>query len=181
MEIAKHAVEGQVLDLPVIRGKQLFVPSTHERVTAFLIAETGDDKSLTQVAAYVANNSQPSPIFIAAGPDDQMWMFSSSLKRFELTRDSLIPDKQQLATGIAAQPLQSAGDTLFLARRQAHSRAVIFAEAERRQMLVQWATSLGAGILEVSGAVRSRRRRHVRDQPGRSFSGDAAAPGQRGI
>jgi len=150
VEIAKHAVEGQVRDSPVIRGKQLFVPSTHERVTAFLIAETGDDKSLTQVATYQAKHAQPTPIFIASGPDDQMWMFSSSLRRFELTRDSLIPDKQQLATGIAAQPLQSLGDSLFLARRQAYSRAVIFAEAERQQMQIQWATALGAGVLEAS-------------------------------
>ena len=148
VEIAKHKVAGQVRDSPVVRGKQLFVPSTPERVTAFLVAETGDDKSLTQVAAYQAQGTQGSPIFISAGPDDQMWMFSSSLRRFELTLDSLIPDKQQLATGIAAQPLQSAGDSLFLARRLAHSRAVIFAEAERRQMIVQWQTSLGAGILE---------------------------------
>ena len=148
VEIAKHMVAGHVRTAPVIRGKQLYVPSTPERVTAFLVAETGDDKSLSQVAAYQAKNPQGSPIFICAGPDDQMWMFSSSLRRFELTLDSLVPDKQQLATGIAAQPLQSLGDSLFLARRTAYSRAVIFAEAERRQMIVQWQTSLGAGILE---------------------------------
>lgn len=150
MEFAKNVVAGQVRDTPVIRGKQLFVPSTPERVTAFLVAETGDDKSLSLVAAYQAKNAQGSPIFISAGPDDQMWMFSSSLRRFELTLDSLIPDKQQLATGIAVQPLQSAGDSLYLARRHAHSRAVIFAEAERRQMIIQWQTSLGAGVLESS-------------------------------
>ncbi len=150
LEIAKYAVAGQVHDTPAIRGKQLFVPSTPERVTAFLVAETGDDKSLSQVADYQAKNPQGSPIFISAGPDGQMWMFCSSLRRFELTLDSLIPDKQQLATGIAAQPLQAMGDSLFLARRLAHSRAVIFAEADRRQMIVQWQTSLGAGILESS-------------------------------
>ena len=150
IEIAKQSITGQVRETPVLRGRQLFVPSTPERVTAFLVAETGDDKSLSQVAAYQAKNAQASPIFISAGPDDQMWMFSSSLRRFELTLDSLIPDKQQLATGIAAQPLQTVGDSLFLARRQAHSRAVIFAEAERRQMIVLWQTSLGAGILESS-------------------------------
>jgi len=145
--IARQRVEGQVVDAPVLRGKQLFVPSTPERVSAFDVAETGDNKALSPRGTYQVKNSRGSPVFVSAGPDDQMWMFSSSLRRIELTPDNLVPDKQQLATGIAAQPLQASGDSLFLGRRTPYSRAVLFSRAERRQMTTQWQLSLGAQIL----------------------------------
>src|SRR5262249_1088656 len=81
----------------------------------------------------------------------QMWMFSTALRRFELTPDSLLPAKQQLALGLASQPLQGLGDSLFVGRRLPYSRAVIFAEADRLQMVVQWQLPLGSGVIGSSG------------------------------
>ncbi len=147
-EIAAARVKGgHVRDQPVLRGKELFVPSTPERVSAYLVSETGDDKTLTFAGRYQAKESRGAPIFLSTGPDGQMWMFSSSLRRFELTRDSLLPDKQEVAAGLASQPLQALGDSLFMGRRLPYSRAVLFAEADRQQMLVQWQVVLGAGVL----------------------------------
>ena len=114
---------------------------------AYLVAETGDEKTLTFVGRYQVKGSRGSPIYLSTGPDGQMWMYSSALRRFELTRDSLLPDKQELAVGLASQPLQALGDSLFLGRRLLYSRAVLFAEADRQQMLVQWQVAFGAGIL----------------------------------
>lgn len=150
VEIAQQRIDGQVRDSLELRGKTLFVPSSPERIWAFTVAETGDQKSLTAVASYQAKNSQGPPIYLLAGPDDQMWMCSSSLRRFELGPDSLLPDKQQVAEGIASQPLQLSGDSLFVARRPHYSRAVLLAEVERRQLIVQWQLSLGAGIAAAS-------------------------------
>jgi len=148
VEIATQRIKGgHVRDLPVLRGKELFVPSTPERVSAYLVAETGDEKTLTFAGRYQVKASRGSPIFLSTGPDGQLWMYSSALRRFELTRDSLLPDKQELAVGLASQPLQGLGDSLFLGRRLPYSRAVLFAEADRQQMLVQWQVTLGAGIL----------------------------------
>ncbi|MBI3866327.1 MAG: PQQ-binding-like beta-propeller repeat protein [Planctomycetia bacterium] len=146
-EIAQQKLTGQVRDALELRGKTLFVPSSPERVWAYTVAETGDQKSLTAVASFQVKDARGAPIYLLAGPDDQMWMCSSSLRRFELGPDSLLPDKQEVAVGVASQPLQSAGDSLFVARRLPHSRGVLFAEVERRQMIVQWQISLGAGIL----------------------------------
>ncbi|HEY3969378.1 MAG TPA: PQQ-binding-like beta-propeller repeat protein [Planctomycetaceae bacterium] len=150
VEIAQQKIAGQVRDALELRGKSLFVPSTPERVWAFTVAETGDQKSLTALATYQVKNSQGPPIYVWAGPDDQMWMCSSSLRRFELGPDSLLPDKQQAAAGIASQPLQAAGDSLFVARRLSYSRAVLFAEVDRRQMNLQWQLSLGGGVIGTS-------------------------------
>lgn len=147
VEIASHRIKGHVRDLPVLRGKELFVPSTPGRVSAFVVAETGDERSLSFVASSQVKDAGGSPIFISTGPDGQMWMYSSALKRFALSQTSLLPEKEQLAVGLASQPLQSSGDSLFLGRRLPYSPAVLFAEADRQQMAVQWQIALGAGIL----------------------------------
>lgn len=145
--IARQRIEGHVRDAPTIRGKQLVVPSTPERVSAFTVAETGNEQSLAFVASYQVKNALGGPIFVALGPDDQLWMTSTALRRLTISRDSLLPDKQELAIGVASQPLQLAGDTLYVGRRVPYSRAVLFSEVDRVRMAAQWQTSLGAGVL----------------------------------
>jgi hypothetical protein len=147
-EIAGHRLDGHARDAPALRGKELFVPTSGERVAAFRVSETGDDRSLAIVASTQVKNGGGSPIFLSTGPDGQMWMVSSALRRFELTQDSLLPAKQELAIGLASQPLQVSGDSLYVGRRLAHSRAVLFAEADRQQMILQWQVALGAAVLE---------------------------------
>ena len=147
-EIAGHRLDGHARDAPALRGKELFVPTTGERIAAFRVSETGDDRSLAIAASTQVKNAGGSPIFLATGPDSQMWMLSSALRRFELTQDSLLPAKQELAIGLASQPLQISGDSLYVGRRLAYSRAVLFAEADRQQMILQWQVSLGGAVLE---------------------------------
>lgn len=151
LEIASARIEGQVHELPALRGKQLFVPSDPERVHAFTVSETKDKNALTPVASYQVKNGLGGPIFLAAGPDDQMWMASSALRRFQLVKDTLRADKQQLAVGLSTQPLQIIGDSLFLGRRFPYSRAVVFTKADRQRMVGQWQVALGGAILELSG------------------------------
>ncbi len=146
-EIATQRIKGQVRDLPILRGKELLVPSSPGRVSAFVVAETGDERSLSFVATSQVKNAGGSPIFLSTGPDGQMWTYCSALRRFELTQNSLLPEKEELAVGLASQPLQVSGDSLFLGRRLPYSRAVLFSEADRQQMAVQWQVALGAGIL----------------------------------
>jgi hypothetical protein len=145
--LAEQRVEGQVRDSPAVRGKQLVVPSSPERISAFTVAETGDEQSLSFVAAYQVKSSRGGPMYVAIGPDDQLWMTSSSVRRFTISRDSLLPEKQELAVGLASQPLQIIGDSLYVGRRLSHSRAVLFSEADRLRMTTQWQTSVGARLL----------------------------------
>src|SRR6185295_11138792 len=133
VEVATQRIDGQVRDVPVLRGKELFVPSSPERVTAFVVAESGDEQTLTRVGEYQVKDAGPAPIYLATGPDGRLWMQSSALRRFEATRNSLLPSKQQLAPGLASQSLQGLGDSLYLGRRLPSARAARFAEADRQQ------------------------------------------------
>ena len=147
-QIAQQRIDGQVRDLPAVRGKQLVIPSSPERLTAFTVAETGDRQSLSVIGNYQVKDPGGAPIFVAIGVDDQLWMTSTALRRFTISRESLLPEKQELAVGIATQPLQFVGDSLYVGRRQAFSRAVLFSEVDRLRMSAQWQTTLGATVLE---------------------------------
>lgn len=146
-QIADHRVEGAVRDSLAIRGKQLVVASVPERITAWTVAETGDQNSLAFVAGYQVKNPRPVPMFLSVGPDDQFWSTSSALRRFTITRDSLLPSKQELAIGLASQPLQGTGDSLYVGRRQPFSRAVLLSEVDRQRMATLWQTAMGSPIL----------------------------------
>src|SRR5262249_53279869 len=116
VEIARQIVAGHVRETPVLRGKELFVPSTPQRVPALRVWETGDENSLVAIASFQVKSSSGAPVYLSTGPDDQMWMYSTALRRFELTPDSLLPAKQQLVQGLASQALQGLGDSLFVGR-----------------------------------------------------------------
>jgi outer membrane protein assembly factor BamB len=143
VEIASHRIEGHVRQAPAVRGKQLFVPSVPERITAFTISETGDKRSLAVDATFAVPNSQGGPIYVSAGPDDQVWMTGTALRRLELKEGSLIPDKQEAAAGISSQPVRVSGDSIFLGRRQPWTAAV----ADRQRIALEWQNVLGATIL----------------------------------
>jgi hypothetical protein len=146
-QIAEHSINGQIRDSLAVRGKQLVVPSSPERISAFTVAETGDAQSLAFIAEYAVKDPRGGPVFVTVGPDDQLWMTSTALRRFTISRESLLPDKQELAVGLASQPLQVVGDSLYIARRTPYSRAVLFAEADRVRMAAQWQTAVGAEVL----------------------------------
>lgn len=146
-QIAQFPIQGLVRDAPAVRGKQLAVPSTPERVSAFIVAETGDEQALTPVASYQVKDAQGGPIFTVVGADDQLWMVSTALRRFTISRSGLLPDKQQAAIGLASQPLEVFADSLYVGRHARYSRAVLFSEVERHKLATLWQTSLGATII----------------------------------
>jgi outer membrane protein assembly factor BamB/TolA-binding protein/pSer/pThr/pTyr-binding forkhead associated (FHA) protein len=146
-EIARATVAGQVLDPPVVRGKQVIVASTPERLTAFVIAETGDAQSLTKVASYQVPGPQNVPMHVLLGPDDQFWMSSTALRRFDVKVDSIVTDNSQIAVGLTALPLTSAADTIYLGRRLPFSPAILLGGADRQKMVLEWQTVLGAPVL----------------------------------
>lgn len=147
VEIDSERVQGHVYEQCIIRGKDLFVPSAPERVTAFSVSETDDDKALARIADQQVPSAAPSRMYLAAGPDGQLWMASTGLRKFQLTKTSLLREGPTLATGAVSQPMQTLGDALYVARRLRHSRAVYVTEAERQRMVGEWQAAVGGAVL----------------------------------
>lgn len=146
-EVATGDVEGLVLDEPVIRGRDLFIPSTRERVTAFTVSDDQGQPPLLKGPSYLVEGAQDSPIFLTTGPDRQLWMASSALRRLQLTNTALEADQQVVALGLASQPLQYFGGVMFNARRRPYTDAVTFTQTNRDELTSAWQAVLGARII----------------------------------
>ncbi len=149
-EVAADDVAGLVLDTPVIRGRDLFIPSVPERVSAFTVSDDPGQPPLLKGPVYQVEGKRESPIYLATGPDRQLWMASSALRKLQLTTNSIEADQQMIAVGLSSQPLQYLGGMMFNGRRRAYADAVTFTQTNRDEMTSAWQAVLGARIISWS-------------------------------
>ncbi len=149
-QVAQKDVGGQVRDTPVLRGKTLFVPYGQEQIAAFTVSDNGDQRPLTLIAKHPLQNSVPGPMFLSVGPDGQLWMASSALRKLLLKTKSIKLDPAEAAVGLSSQPLQSIGQWLYIGRQMPYSRAVFFTQTDRERMTSHWRTVVGSRVLSTT-------------------------------
>lgn len=145
--VANSTVRGLVVDPPVIRGQDLFVPSTGERVSSFLISDVPDQPVLTVGPAFPGSGSTAAPIFLSTGPERQVWMASSSVRKLQISGDDLRSNAKPEALGLTSQPLQYIDRKLFHGRRRAYTTAVTFVRMDRDELSSDTQAVLGARLL----------------------------------
>tara|TARA_R110002111_G_scaffold257026_1_gene324889 strand:- start:12576 stop:16232 length:3657 start_codon:yes stop_codon:yes gene_type:complete len=146
-ELEQYRIKGHVQSLPVLRGKQLFFPTVPERITAFTVTDEEGKRKLTEIASYQLQDPLSCQIYLSAGSGGQLWMSSSALRKFTLLNSGIKLDKNKIADGLGAQPMQLIGNNLYLARRLRSSNSVIFTIANRDEMTSSWKSILGTDIL----------------------------------
>ena len=149
-EIASLSAEGEVRQAPVLRGKELFVPLHPEGVLAVTLAETDDASALTRRALYRSALPHLGPVSLLPGPDDQVWMAGSAVRRLILGQAGLEAAKPELGLGQSTQPAVQFDESLFVGRKLPSSDTVLFGRIDRRQMVGQWQLSLGGGWAAIS-------------------------------
>ncbi len=151
-ESAKHVIPGHVVDTPVIRGRDLFVPSTGERVSSFTVSDEPGQPPLTEGPRYEAEGGERTPLFLATGPDRQIWMAGRFLRRLRLKADSIEPGQELVTIGKASQPLQQLGKRIFIGRMPAYSSSVTLFQTDRDELASQWQTVIGARLLALGAS-----------------------------
>ena len=149
--VAEVRVPGHVRDRSMLRGRDLFVPLSGERLAAFTVSDDPNHDALTTVGTHQVETPHAGAMHLAVGPGGLLWMASSKLQRFQLTTDSIKVDPNRIANGLSSQPLQSIGSQLFVGRRLSHSASVVFTRVERNaepQMITHWRTVVGSGLLQ---------------------------------
>ncbi|MGE3315507.1 MAG: PQQ-binding-like beta-propeller repeat protein, partial [Planctomycetaceae bacterium] len=149
-EVAAVDIAGRLRDAPTIRGKELFVPSSGERITAFTVSDDPGQRLLTQVATLEVQTPHPGPMFLSPGPDGQLWFSGSAIRKLQVKTESIRLDPAELAAGTSTQPLQNIGQYLYLGRRLPYSSTVLFTQADRESMSGLWRIVLGSRILASS-------------------------------
>lgn len=143
LELEKR-VEGLVFDAPVLRGSQLVIPLQGERVAAFIVNDEAGRAEMNQVGLYRVQDGYGGPLHVMLGPDQQFWLSSTGFRRFEIAADSLRMDQTVAAVGLTAQPLQAAGETVFVGRRSSVAEGVQLSNIDRNSMTASWRTLAGA-------------------------------------
>ena len=145
--LAASRVAGHVRDPAMLRGKTLVVPSSPERLSAFTVSDKKGEQALAAAGTYQAEHPQGGPIYVTLGPDDELWMTSSTLRRLQIGPDSLLPQKGELGLGISTQPVQVLDQVLFATSRVPSNTATYFLAADRQQMVTHWLSVLASRLL----------------------------------
>ncbi len=146
-EIAQEVIAGHVLDEPEIRGRDVFIPSTGERVSSFSVSDDPNQPPFTVGPRFAAKGGELTPVYLQCGPDRQLWMASRNLRRLQLTTDTIQPDQKLVELGTASQPLQDLGDWLYVGRHPTYSAATILTQTNREDLTSQWQVTMGGRLL----------------------------------
>lgn len=153
---ASSTISGRVIDDPVIRGRDLFVPATGDRIYSFNVSDDPGQPPLTPGPVFEGPGTNSSSLSLLTGPNGEVWMATDALHKLQLTTDSLQPDGAPIAPGIGTQPLQSVAGYLLNARSRPYTSAVTFTRTNREDRTSDWQVVLGGSVLAST----------VRDQAG---------------
>ena len=77
----------------------LFVASSPARISAFSVSDAPGQEALVATSTLAIPKQEESPLFLSAGPDGQLWMAGSSLRRLQLKLNA-----QSFAPGLRLRP-----------------------------------------------------------------------------
>jgi outer membrane protein assembly factor BamB len=143
----QESFEGVMMDSPLLRGNQLFVPVRPERVIVYNVSDEAGQKALTRLISYEKQNPIDRPIYLSAGPDGQLWFACQSIIRLLLSKDGFVPTDESLVKSRITEPLQNLENRLFISRQLPFSGAIYFTETDRETLISSWQTTVGAAIL----------------------------------
>ena len=146
-QIDSAQIPGHVIDPPVIRGRDVFVPSTGDRVSAFSASDEPGQSPLTVGPRYEPESAERSPMFLATGPDRQVWMASRYLRKLRLTTDAVQPGSKLVSIGVATRPIQLQGKKIYISRAQRYATATTLLQTDRDELTSDWQTVVGARLL----------------------------------
>lgn len=146
------SVDGNINDPCLLRGYDLFVPSTPQRVTAFRVAEEVGQPPLSRIGANQLEDGLQTRMFLAAGPGGQLWLGGRDLRKFQIRTNTVLLDSGVTAEGIHLQPIQFVDEAFFLTSRSAQSSSVFFTRVNREEMKGVWRSVLGSRIAAIGPA-----------------------------
>ncbi len=146
-ERERQTVLGRVMDPCLLRGEQLFVPSTPQRIAAFRISDRADNDVFSLIDTNQVENAELSKMFLVSGASGHLWMASTALRRFEVTEQTVVLDKAVVAEGQHLYPIQADDDDLLVTTRQPWSSSVFFTRVNRETMTGQWRTALRTNLV----------------------------------
>ena len=149
---SEDPVAGNINDPCLLRGYDLFVPSTSQRVTAFRVTEEIGQRPLSRVGTNQLEEGLQTRMFLLAGPSGQVWLGGRDLRKFQNRTNTILLDSGVTAEGVHLEPIQFVDEAVFLTTRNPASSSVFFTRANREQMKGTWRTVIGSRLVAVGPA-----------------------------
>lgn len=141
-------VEGQVTGECLLRGAELMVPSTPQRVTVFSVDDQPDaSPPISRKGANQLENAVVSQTFLRAGPGGQVWMAGQDLRKFKVNANSMELTPEIAAEGQHLQPIQFLDQNVFVTTNEAFSSSVFFTKVQPQEMVGLWRTVIGTNVV----------------------------------
>ncbi len=154
--VAEDFVDGHVEDPLLLRGYELYVPSSPQRITAFRVGDEPGKQPLAKVGANLLEEGELTRMHLLAGPGGQLWLAGRDLRKFRTRANSVDLDPAITAEGTHTQPIQLLEEAVFLTTRTPQSvsqRASSFlTRANRDEMTGVWRTLLASRIVAMTEA-----------------------------
>ncbi len=148
-----ESVDGQVRDPMLLRARQLFIPSSPQRITAFQITDEPEQNPLARIGANQLEDGEQTRMFLLAGPGGQLWLGGRDLRKFQTTTNALLLDSGVTAEGTHLQPIQFVDEGVFLTTRSRTLSSIFCTRADREQMQGLWRTVVGTNVVALGPAV----------------------------
>ncbi|MEI7700282.1 MAG: PQQ-binding-like beta-propeller repeat protein [Planctomycetia bacterium] len=149
--VASNSVDGQIQDPALLRGYELFVPSTPQRISAFRVGDEPGQPPLAFVGANQLEEAAQTRMFLLAGPGGQVWLAGRDLRKFRTRTNGVELDPGLTAQGVHTQPIQLLDEAVFVTTRAPQSGSFFFTRADREQMQGVWRTVLSSRIVAMTG------------------------------
>ena len=156
VERQSRSVVGQIWDPCLLRGDQLYVPSTPQRLTAFRVSDRPDTDALSDIGTNQLENAVFASTFLAAGPGGNLWMASTALRRFSITSQAVLLDEAVVAGGQHLYPMQIDDESLLVTTTKPFSASVFFTRVNRNTMTGDWRTVLSTNLVAVGQSTSGR-------------------------
>ena len=141
-------VKGQVRDNCLLRGTELFIPSTPQRVSAFNVNDSPEaDPPLSPIGTNQLPTSSAASVFLLAGPQGQLWMASESLRKFRIRTNAVELLSDTAAKGLHLRPIQFKDRNVFVTTNEPYSKSVFYSKIDPQKMEGQWRTVLGTNVV----------------------------------
>lgn len=145
-------VNGPVSDPCLLRGRELFVPSAPQRITAFRATDDPDQEPLALIGSNQLEDGIQTAMHLLAGPGGQLWLAGRSLRKFQTQTNSVLLEPERTAEGIHLQPIQFVDESVFLTTRDPWAQSVFFTRTDREKMQGLWRTVVGNHFVAVGPA-----------------------------
>lgn len=147
------SVAGQVRDRCVLRGTNLFIPSTPQRVTAFSVNDSPDaNPPIARIGGNQLEELTNAAIHLMVGPNNNLWMASQSFRKFQVRSNAVELLQDAMGNGLHVQPAQFADQAAYTTTVAPYSSSVFFTRVDPSKMKGEWRTVVGTNVVAAGAA-----------------------------